>query len=82
MTLTHERRILAASRVLGWSLAALVLIAAAAVGLRVRGSIEQRHTEGRIEARGFINKVIACRRHSPLPHPSWAECERRVRAVR
>lgn len=81
MTPGHERRILRASRVLGWGLAAMVLFFGAAAGLRVHDAMARRHAVGWRHARGFIEKVIACRRLTPAPHPSWDECERRVRAA-
>ena len=76
----HRReQVLAASRWVGWMLAAAV-IAAGALGVASGLQAErQGRALGQAHARAFIDKVRACHR-APKPHPSWTECERQVQA--
>jgi hypothetical protein len=74
-----QTRTLAYSRLTGWLLAVGVVALFAWGGARFMDRARAGEAYGRTQARAFIEEVRACHR-APPPHPSWADCERLVRA--
>ena len=70
-----RRRILAASRVLGWTLAAAMLLGAIEGVGALRDQAAARRLKGDHNRRDFIQRVIACRHPKGLPARPWNDCE-------
>ena len=81
MTKPPAAELLAVSRVIGWGLGLLVLVAfllALRAGHRM---IATERRESEVSANAFIEKVRTCRRLASGPTPSWNACEQRVRSA-
>ena len=73
-----RQRILAACRVAGWLLVAVLLLATVA-GLRVlRDGAAARGLTADHNRRDFVQRVIACRHPKGQPTRSWHDCELEV----
>ena len=73
-----RQRILAACRVAGWVLAAVLLVGAVQ-GLRVlREEAAARALTADHNRRDFVRRVIACRHPKGLPTRTWHDCELEV----
>jgi len=73
-------RLLAISRVIGWTLGLLVVVAFLILLRTGQRMMATERRESETNANAFIEKVRACRRQAPGPTPSWRACEQRVRA--
>jgi hypothetical protein len=74
----RKASILAYCRVLGWLMAAVILVFAA---VEIETQVRLQGVRSEVSKREFLDRVRACRHQKRKPVPSWEACEMIARAA-